>query len=734
MRTIKTRNTVKGIKVLDRPANLSKRMKDSLVRTKEKAEETREPRHATPTEYASDNITSTTQGAARETVHHVPNPVRKARDNLDRARGHFQEVKRQTPKERQRAAEQAQKTAQQTKTKAETLKKTADQAKETANEAKTAVKDAKQTLKKTRMEGRQKLREVKQSAKSGTKPNAPTTESRTADTPRIKGKPAQAANAPKTENPIKRYFIKNRAKARANNARLNAKSGGKLSNPTTGTAPARSGAAAQKTPSVTGGKPVGTTTGVPKGEVLRPGYLNKGVTSAKSAGNTAKTSGKAVKSTKKGLKATAKGSIKTAKKSIKTAEKSAKVAVKTAKQTAKAAQKSAVAAAKAAKAAAHAAKVAAKVAAVTAKAVVKATIAMVKLTIAAIKGLVALIAAGGWIAVVIILVICLIALLVGSIFGIFFSGEDTGTGYSMPAVVSELSSEFYDKIEDIKSANPHDILDLPPMSINWPEVLAVYAVRVNTDPDNPAEIVTLDEDKINRLRDVLNDMVSLSHHFSYHTEERTVIDEDGEETVVEVIITTLHITMSQKSAVEMAAQYGFNQEQNDMLAELLSPEYSDLWAMLLGGYVMGNGEILIGNINRIPNNILSWPVVADWPVSSGFGNRSDPFTGETRFHGGIDIAAPEGTPILAAAAGTVTVANGSDSWGGGFGYYVKIQHENGFATLYAHCVRIAVVQHQEVAKGEVIAYVGSTGRSTGNHLHWEVHKDGVRVNPLIYFG
>jgi len=229
-------------------------------------------------------------------------------------------------------------------------------------------------------------------------------------------------------------------------------------------------------------------------------------------------------------------------------------------------------------------------------------------------------------------------------------------------------------------------------------------------------------------------MVSLSHSITTETEERTVIGGDGEETVETVTITTLHIIYTQKSADDMAAQYDFTQEQKDMLAELLSPEYADLWAMLLGGYVMGSGEILIGNISRIPNNILSWPVVDNHPVTSVFGNRSDPFTGETRFHGGIDIAAPEGTPILAAAAGTVVIANSTDSWGGGFGYYVKIEHEGGFATLYAHCVRIAVVQYQEVAKGEVIGYIGSTGRSTGNHLHWEVHLNGTRVNPLSYFG
>jgi murein DD-endopeptidase MepM/ murein hydrolase activator NlpD len=335
---------------------------------------------------------------------------------------------------------------------------------------------------------------------------------------------------------------------------------------------------------------------------------------------------------------------------------------------------------------------------------------------------------------VIILIICLIGLLVGSIFGIFFSGEDTGTGRSMPTVVAELTGEFYEQIEQIKADNPHDILDEVSMSIYWPEVLAVYAVKVNTDPDNAAEVATLDDDKVERLRGVLNDMVTLSYTTRTDTWSYTVINDEGEEETVTETIVTLVITMTQKSADDMAAQYGFNAEQKAQLAELLSPEYADLWAQLLGGYVMGNGEIRIYTGSRIPNNIFSWPFESDYPISSYFGYRKDPFTGETKYHGGIDLSVPAGVPILASADGIVVVANSTDSWGGGYGYYVKIQHEGGFDTLYAHCSSIAVVNGQEVKKGEVIAYVGSTGRSTGNHLHWEVYENGVRKNPLDYFG
>ena len=443
------------------------------------------------------------------------------------------------------------------------------------------------------------------------------------------------------------------------------------------------------------------------------------------------------KQTGKGVKATGKGTVKTVKKSVKTAERTAKVAVKTAKQTAKATQQSAKAAAKAAKLAAQASKAAAKAAVATAKAAVKATIAFVKATIAAVKGLIALIAAGGWVAVLIIVIICLIGLLVGSVFGVFFSGEDSGTGRTMPAVVSELTSEFYNKIEDIKSRNTHDVLDVDAMAINWPEVLAVYAVKVHSDPDNPAEIATLDDGKIEKLRGVLNDMVSLSHSLKTETQQRTVTttDEDGNETETTeaVSVTTLKITLSCKSADDMAAEYSFSTAQKEQLHELLSPEYSDMWAALLGGYSAGNGELFAGNTNRIPKGIFSWPVVVDHPITSGYGYRKDPIDGTTKYHGGIDIGAPTGTLILATADGTVIAANSADSWGGGYGYYVKIQHADGYATLYAHCSQIAVTGGQEVKKGQVIGYVGSTGKSTGPHLHFEAWKDETRTNPLNYF-
>ena len=100
---------------------------------------------------------------------------------------------------------------------------------------------------------------------------------------------------------------------------------------------------------------------------------------------------------------------------------------------------------------------------------------------------------------------------------------------------------------------------------------------------------------------------------------------------------------------------------------------------------------------------------------------------------GTDIAAPNGTQILAAAAGTVTIANGIDSWGGSYGYHIKIDHGNGLETLYAHCSAICVTPGQQVQQGEVIGFVGSTGNSTGNHLHFEAWVNGERTDAMSFF-
>ncbi len=114
--------------------------------------------------------------------------------------------------------------------------------------------------------------------------------------------------------------------------------------------------------------------------------------------------------------------------------------------------------------------------------------------------------------------------------------------------------------------------------------------------------------------------------------------------------------------------------------------------------------------------------------TSGFGNRRDPRTGRTRMHNGVDWAGPQGTPILATGSGTVTHAG----WRGGYGNTVIIQHDFGIETLYAHLHRINVNVGQRVSRGDRIGGMGTTGRSTGVHLHYEIRVGGRPINPLTY--
>jgi len=115
-------------------------------------------------------------------------------------------------------------------------------------------------------------------------------------------------------------------------------------------------------------------------------------------------------------------------------------------------------------------------------------------------------------------------------------------------------------------------------------------------------------------------------------------------------------------------------------------------------------------------------------MTSKFGMRNHPVRGGRRMHKGIDLAAPTGTPVYATADGIVGLAR----WGRGYGLYIKIDHGADLETRYAHLSRLAVSAGERVEKGEVIGYVGSTGWSTGPHLHYEVRVDGVAVNPIHY--
>jgi murein DD-endopeptidase MepM/ murein hydrolase activator NlpD len=117
-------------------------------------------------------------------------------------------------------------------------------------------------------------------------------------------------------------------------------------------------------------------------------------------------------------------------------------------------------------------------------------------------------------------------------------------------------------------------------------------------------------------------------------------------------------------------------------------------------------------------------------IASGFGYRIDPIYKTVKFHAGLDFTAPQGTPIYATADGTVTTAGNT---GNGYGNHVVINHGYGYETLFGHMVRVKVRVGEVVKRGEVIGWVGSTGKSTGPHCHYEVHKYGQKIDPVYFF-
>lgn len=303
----------------------------------------------------------------------------------------------------------------------------------------------------------------------------------------------------------------------------------------------------------------------------------------------------------KAAKATAKSTGRT----IKTADAAAKTAIKTTQESAEAAKRTAVASIRAARVTAHAARVAAKAAVTAAKAVAKATADTVKAIIDGTKALVSAIAAGGWVAVLVVVVICLVGLIVGSCFGIFFSGEDSGTGQSMQTVVREINEEYQDKLEEIKRATPHDILEMSGSRAVWPQVLAIYAVKTTSDPDAPMEVASMDDTR----KDILTDIFWQMNDISSRTEEvtETVISEtdDGHGNIVETTTTVtqtyLYITVSRKTADEMADRFGFSEEQREQLAALLEDENNMLWASVLYGIGASDDAIVTVALSQIGN-------------------------------------------------------------------------------------------------------------------------------------
>ena len=244
----------------------------------------------------------------------------------------------------------------------------------------------------------------------------------------------------------------------------------------------------------------------------------------------------------------------------------------------------------------------ARTAASRAKSVAKGVSAAAKAAARAARSLGSLLLAGGGAALAVVLLVCLAGLVAGSAFGIFFSGEDSGSGQTIHTAIRAINQEYEDRLEALKSSSTYDALEMSGARAVWKEVLAVYAVKTTTDADG-VDVASVDEKKIRLLLEVFWEMNEIASSVEARTE--TVVDtatgEDGEMVDTEATVTqdVLVITVSHKTAWEMAELLHFDHNQREQLRELLSEEYDGLWNELLYGIAGGSGDLVAVALSQV---------------------------------------------------------------------------------------------------------------------------------------
>lgn len=262
-------------------------------------------------------------------------------------------------------------------------------------------------------------------------------------------------------------------------------------------------------------------------------------------------------------------------------------------------------------------------------------------------------------------------------------------------VIFESSSftDFLDRmniVDEIAAADTQRLLDLQVASANVEENQRILTEEM-LDLQDTREQLSESEEILKKKRtesdDILRDLIAKQSEF------QVLLDES------EALQNELMNEIAQKQKELQAAQY--KEELVKMALKGQNPPSNATWIEPVSGYT----------------------------ISSPFGNRKSPTAGASTYHKGVDMACPSGTPIYATRAGTVTVASYQ---AGGAGYYVSINHGDGFASIYMHMTRYVVSKGQSVTQGQLIGYVGSTGISTGPHLHFGVSYGGTYVNPMAY--
>jgi hypothetical protein len=321
----------------------------------------------------------------------------------------------------------------------------------------------------------------------------------------------------------------------------------------------------------------------------------------------------ASKAGRRSAKQAMKGTIKTVDKSVKTAKHTVKATTRTIKTSAQAAKTAARTTQATAKLSIRAAQTAAKAAATAIKLLVKAAAAAVKAVAIAIKSLVTAIVAGGWVILVIVIVVGAILFIVNSAFGLFYSNEETGDANTMPMsqAVAEISGDFsvfVDQQISAASVGHENVTVVYDSGIdgdsdsvnNWVDVLGIYAVKTTMDETEPTEVATVTAEKKQILKNFYWEMNTVSVR-TETVEETDPNDEEAEP----VEKTTVHVSISSESYSDAAERYGFTDEQDEMLEEMMVPEYHYMFIALIGIDCYGGltAQELEAIRNSLPNDI-----------------------------------------------------------------------------------------------------------------------------------
>jgi len=209
---------------------------------------------------------------------------------------------------------------------------------------------------------------------------------------------------------------------------------------------------------------------------------------------------------------------------------------------------------------------------------VKTTVSIIKNIITAFKSFISIIVAGSWVAVVVIVIVCIIAIICSSIFGIFFSNERGVSNKTMNSVIEEINIDFTNRINEIKTNTEYDECNINSNVANWKDVLLLYSVIISNGEDK-SDVIILDNDKINKLKEIFWQM----NIISYSLEEKDMDITNEEESINTEKIKILHINITNKSLQEMSIIYNLSKKQIEQIIELQKDEYSLMWNYLLYG-------------------------------------------------------------------------------------------------------------------------------------------------------